>query len=111
MTILRERMLEELKRRNLAPNTCSVYVRQIKHLARHFNCSPDVLTGEQLLAVPVAAVAHHIQRLNVECVLRARGHARQCRTVYSTTRMPDGRVVRQPMQACQNGSGNWVVGN
>lgn len=48
MTILRERMLEELKRRNLAPNTCSVYVRQIKQLARHFNCSPDALTGEQL---------------------------------------------------------------
>jgi site-specific recombinase XerD len=48
MTILRERMLEELKRRNLAPNTCSVYLRQIKQLARHFNCSPDRLTGEQL---------------------------------------------------------------
>jgi len=41
-------MLEELKRRNLASNTCSVYLRQIKHLARHFNCSPDALSGEQL---------------------------------------------------------------
>jgi site-specific recombinase XerD len=48
MTILRERMLEELKRRNLASNTCRVYVRQIKQLARYFNCSPDALTGEQL---------------------------------------------------------------
>jgi site-specific recombinase XerD len=41
-------MLEELKRRNLAPNTWKAYVSQIEYLARHFKCSPDTLSGEQL---------------------------------------------------------------
>jgi site-specific recombinase XerD len=48
MTPLRKKMLEELKRRNLASNTQKAYVSQIEFLARHFHCSPDVLSGEQL---------------------------------------------------------------
>jgi len=46
MTRLRTRMLEELKRRNYAENTCRAYVSQIQYLAKHFGKSPDKLTPE-----------------------------------------------------------------
>ena len=46
MTPLRTRMLEELKRRNYAENTCLAYVSEIKYLAKHFRKSPDKLTPE-----------------------------------------------------------------
>ena len=30
-----------------------------------------------------------------------------CKTVYSETRMPDGRMVREPARVCQDERGNW----
>lgn len=48
MTPLRRRMLEDLKRHNLAERTQESYLSFISRLARHFNISPDHLTREQL---------------------------------------------------------------
>src|SRR5947208_8761308 len=41
-------MLEELRRRNYAPNTIDAYLRSVEHFAKHFKRSPDQLTREHL---------------------------------------------------------------
>jgi integrase/recombinase XerD len=43
MTPLRQRTLEEMQIRNLAPNTQSTYIQQISLFARHFRKSPEIL--------------------------------------------------------------------
>ncbi len=43
MTPLRQRMIEDMQVRNLAPHTQRVYVEQISRFARHFGKSPELL--------------------------------------------------------------------
>jgi integrase/recombinase XerD len=43
MTPLRQRMIEDMRIRNLAPNTQRAYVEQISRFARHFGKSPELL--------------------------------------------------------------------
>jgi len=43
MTYLRQRMLEELQRRNYARATVRFYVRHVAKFAQHVHCSPDQL--------------------------------------------------------------------
>ena len=43
MTYLRQIMLEELERRNYAPQTIDSYIRTVEHFAQHFRCSPNRL--------------------------------------------------------------------
>ncbi len=48
MTYLRQRMLEELQRRNYSPHTIRGYLRHVSDFARHFHCSPDQLNSEHV---------------------------------------------------------------
>ena len=48
MTPLRQRLIDELTRRNYSPRTVEVYVAAVARTARHFACSPDRLTPDQL---------------------------------------------------------------
>jgi integrase/recombinase XerD len=48
MTPLRQRMLEDMQLRGLAPQTQVRYIQAISLLARHFNKSPDLLTEDEL---------------------------------------------------------------
>lgn len=48
MTKLRQRMLEELQRRNYSPSTARQYLRQVAAFAEHFHRSPDRLGAEQI---------------------------------------------------------------
>src|SRR5207237_398627 len=41
-------MLEELQRRNYAPNTIDAYLRSVEQFSKHFKRSPDQLTREHL---------------------------------------------------------------
>lgn len=50
MTPLRQRFIDELRRRNRAPRTIETYVRALARIARHYNLSPDRLTAEQIRA-------------------------------------------------------------
>ena len=48
MTALRQRMLEDMKIRNLALNTQDSYLRQVSQFARHFGKPPDLLGQEEI---------------------------------------------------------------
>lgn len=48
MTILRQRMIEDLKIRNYSPRTIDVYVDRVAKFAQHFGRSPDQLGPEEI---------------------------------------------------------------
>ena len=50
MTPLRQRMLEDMRVRNLSPRTQETYLLQVALFARHFRQSPDLLGPEEIRA-------------------------------------------------------------
>ena len=48
MTILRQRMTEDMQVRNLSPHTQASYLQQVSLFARYFRASPDALTPEHI---------------------------------------------------------------
>jgi integrase/recombinase XerD len=48
MTPLRQRLIDELTRRNYSPRTLETYVAAVARTAKHFQLSPDRLTPDQL---------------------------------------------------------------
>jgi integrase/recombinase XerD len=48
MTVLRQRMTEDMQVRNLSPDTQSSYLQQVSLFARYFRTSPDALTPEHI---------------------------------------------------------------
>jgi site-specific recombinase XerD len=48
MTPLRQRLLQDLQRRNYSPRTIDCYVRAVARFARHFGRSPDQLDAEHV---------------------------------------------------------------
>jgi integrase/recombinase XerD len=48
MTVLRQRMLEDLRIRNYAPSTVECYIRSVAEFAKHFNKPPDQLGAEEI---------------------------------------------------------------
>ncbi len=50
MTILRQKLIRELRLRNLSPCTEALYVRTVATLARYYRRSPELITGEEIRA-------------------------------------------------------------
>ena len=48
MTVLRQRMTEDMQVRNLSSQTQTSYLQQVSLFARHFRMSPDALTPEHI---------------------------------------------------------------
>jgi integrase/recombinase XerD len=57
---LRQRMLEEMRMRQLAPKTRDAYIRAVLHFTRFLGRSPDTATAEDLRAT--AAVGQPLTR-------------------------------------------------
>ena len=58
MTPLRERMIDDMRVRNPAPNTIDAYVRAVATFARHFGKSPALLGPEDIRNYQVHLVKH-----------------------------------------------------
>jgi Phage integrase, N-terminal SAM-like domain len=56
MTPLRQRMIEDMKLRNLSPHTVQVYVDRVAAFAKHFGMSPEFLGPKELRAYLVFLV-------------------------------------------------------
>ena len=50
MTILRQKMIEDLQLAGLSPNTQRAYIRVVRQLAEHYGKSPDKIGEEELRA-------------------------------------------------------------
>ena len=48
MTVLRQRMTQDMQVRNLSPHTQASYLQQVSLFARYFGTSPDALTPEHI---------------------------------------------------------------
>jgi len=48
VTPLRQRFIQDLQLRNRSPKTVDTYVMHVRNFARHFNESPEQLTGEHV---------------------------------------------------------------
>jgi integrase/recombinase XerD len=48
MTVLRQRMTEDMQVRNLSPNTQASYLQQVSLFARYFDKSPHLLGPEEI---------------------------------------------------------------
>jgi integrase/recombinase XerD len=74
MTPLRQRMIQDMRLRNLAHNTQEAYVRAVAKCARHFHKSPDLLDAEEVRSYLVYLVeekhASADQYIQVLCALR-----------------------------------------
>ena len=48
ISVLRQRMIDDLRQRNLSPETQDAYVRAVKNFSRHFSRSPDHLSHDDV---------------------------------------------------------------
>jgi site-specific recombinase XerD len=69
MTPLRQHMIEDMRIRNLAPNTQRAYVEQISRFARHFGKSPELLGPAEIRAYQLHLVQE--RQLSASSVLVA----------------------------------------
>jgi len=86
MTPLRQRMIEDMRIRNLSPHTQATYVLQVSLFARHFGKSPEDLGPEEVRAYQVYLTAE--RKLAVGSVLIALG---ALRFLYKVTLKRDWR--------------------
>lgn len=59
MTLLRQRMLEDMKIRNMSPRTWETYISQVARFAKFFNKSPEVLGPEEIRTYQLYLIKRH----------------------------------------------------
>ena len=92
MTPLRQRMLDALVLRGMATRTQEAYIDAVARLARHYRCSPDTLSADE--------VQHYLLHLLRERHL-SRSSVNQygcaCRFLYGTVLGLDGNAFQIPL--------------
>ena len=89
MTPLRQRMIEEMKLRNLAPRTIEVYVSRVASFARYYGRSPEVLGREEVRSY----LLHLVQEKKVSWSVFNQSVA-ALRFLYEVTLGREGVLVR-----------------
>ena len=83
VTQLRQRVLEELKRRNYSQATATAYIGAIRRFAEHFHRSPDQLGRE------------HIRKYQLHLIIDRKLHPRSVRLQISALRFLFGKVLKR----------------
>ena len=91
MTELRRRMIQDMELRGLKDNTQKAYLDAVKHLARHYGRSPDLLSEEEIRRLSPRKTASDAWR---------RGTGRNGRLQEATH-----RSCRSGHVYCEHGSG------
>src|SRR5437762_2969258 len=91
MTPLRQRMIEDMKLRNLAPRTIAVYTARAAAFARHFGRSPEALGREEVRSF----LLHLVREKHVSWSVSNQTVA-ALRFLYEVTLDRHGVMVRVP---------------
>jgi Phage integrase, N-terminal SAM-like domain len=113
MSPLRRRMIEDMTIRNLSPSTQQSYIYAVAKFGRHFGCSPDQLSLEQVRAYQLHLIEQkrswsHINqvacalRFFYECHVEASGGIRANRR-RSEARQASARTQRRGDRALSAG--------
>jgi len=73
MTALRQRMIEDMRIRNLAASTIETYIKNVANFARHFGKSPALLGPEEVRSYMLSLINAGLQRstlVQIVCSLR-----------------------------------------
>jgi hypothetical protein len=86
---LRQRMIDDMKIRNMSPNSQRAYIRAVKNFGKHFRKSPDKLTFEDVRTYQLHLVSRGLQAATIipimcAILLRDDTRANRCRCAYST---------------------------
>src|ERR1043166_5087063 len=76
---LRQRMIDDMTIRNMAPNTQKAYIRAVANFSKHFGKAPDKLTFEQVREYQLHMVSRSLQAATIIPMLWA------LRLFYGTT--------------------------
>jgi integrase/recombinase XerD len=60
----RQRMIDDIKLRNMSANTQKAYIRAVKNFSKHFGKSPDKLTFEDVRTYQLHLVSRGLQGRN-----------------------------------------------
>jgi integrase/recombinase XerD len=90
-TPLRQRMIDDMTIRNMAPGTRAVYVRAVKNFALHFKCSPDKLCYGDVRQYHLHLAARKLQPQTINRIMCA------LRFFYGTTLGMSGAAAHIPL--------------
>ncbi len=91
MNPLRQRMIEDMQVRNLAPQTQKSYLQHITAFARHFHKSPELLGPEEIRTYQVYLIDS--KHLSISSLTEATA---ALRFIYKTTLLKPWAIDRIP---------------
>src|ERR1700694_3058883 len=66
---LRQRMIEEMRMRQLAPKTREAYIRAVLHFTRYLRRSPDTATAEELRGYQLHCVNQGVSAITLNATI------------------------------------------
>ena len=66
---LRQRMIEDMRMRKLAPKTREAYIRAVRHFTRYLRRSPDTATAEELRRYQLHCVDQGISAITLNATI------------------------------------------